>query len=78
MRTAKKPTLIKEIAEVIRELQKLAIHWEKQFPENPGKSSWIKARTPRRRLAQFLTPPPLVAASGIDNMNRLEYASAHK
>jgi hypothetical protein len=45
-----KSRLAKEIAKTMCALKKLAIDWEKQFPENEGKGSRVKARTPRRRF----------------------------
>lgn len=66
-----KSRLLKEIAKTIRALEKLAIDWEKHFPENEEKASRIRARTPRRRFPPVLmTPPQLVTASGINNTNQ--------
>lgn len=66
-----KTRLVKEIAKTIRALEKLAIDWEKHFPENEGKGSRVTARMPGPRLAQILkTPPQRVEGRGVNNRNQ--------
>jgi hypothetical protein len=67
-----KNRLVREIAKTIRALENFAIDWQKYFPESEPKASRIRARLgPKRRFAQILKlPPQLVAARGMNHINR--------